>query len=419
MKINDFSNFVRVVVLDDVKKEGTAIKLSLENIGIPSIFYHIISNRILPKQPHKNVRLVFLDLIFGDTGGATPELNAGNAISKLSKIIGKTGFYILVIWSSHTTEDVASIFEEQLKRQNVFAKPYRLLKLQKSRFKTGKDNYRMREIIKELDRQISTTPSLEIFLMWEKIATDSISVISGDISAQKSQQDLSRTINSLAEAYGGKVKGKDKPKSALMTFNEVFRGFVSERIMSSNFGNFYRKIDVGNLDETEKAKLNSLLMFLPDNNIGPGSIFKIRQFGMSKNNFIKNILAQSKTTLGNAYTKITPIAIEVTPLCNAAQKNGNHTYFLNGLMHPKFYTASSGGLKEIKIQSGPHCYMLEKHYWNNDHNEIFVLSFNLKLFHSTILKEYIALNIKLRDNLVIDLQHEVSGYLSRPGHILL
>ena len=37
----------------------------------------------------------------------------------------------------------------------------------------------------------------------------------------------------------------------------------------------------------------------------------------------------------------------------------------------------------------------------------------------TMSGKYISMNRKIRDNFVIDLQHHVSGYISRPGHVLL
>ncbi len=115
-----------------------------------------------------------------------------------------------------------------------------------------------------------------------------------------------------------------------------------------------------------------------------------------------------------------PIAIEVTPLCNAAQKNAAHAYFLNGVLYPESYL-NLGTKKEVTINRNkkPHCYTLEKSFWDSTHSEPFKLSFNLKLFHSTISDKYTSLDKKIRDNLVIDLQHQISGYIARPGHVLL
>ena len=190
MKLNNFSDFARVVIIDDSQEEGVAIKEALESIQIPSLFYHATSNKSLPKKTIKNIRLVFLDLIFSDSGGRTDPQNAGNAISKLSTVVGITGFYILVIWSSHTTEGVAATFQTQLERQDVFAKPYKLLTLQKTDFRTSSGKYKIKAIIKEINNQLASSPSLRIFSYWENLTTNSISDIAGNIAGQKTHQDL-------------------------------------------------------------------------------------------------------------------------------------------------------------------------------------------------------------------------------------
>ena len=420
MKLSNFSDFARVIIIDDKKEEGNGIKDALETIQVPSLFYHVTSNRSLDNKCCKNIRLVFLDLIFSDSRSTNASQNAGNAISKLSRVIGRTGFYILVIWSSHTTEEVAKAFREQMERQTDFAKPYIILALQKTDFKTAEGKFKIKAIIKKINDQLILLPSLQIFSDWERLATNSISDLAGSIAGQKSHADLSMTINSLSEAYAGKGKLKDTPQNALMAFNEIFRGAVSHQIMLNGFGNLYKKIDSGTLNDSEKAKLNLSLMFTPDISIGPGSIFKIKGLGKNKKKFISAILDQDEATLGTAYNKIIPIAIEVTPLCNSAQKNGKHTYFLNGLLHPEFYP-NGVGKKEITINRNkkPHCYMLEKSFWDDGCEETFRLSFNLKLFHSTLSDKYVSMGKKIRDNLVIDLQHQISGYISRPGHVLL
>ncbi|MFA5130141.1 MAG: hypothetical protein WC477_04475 [Patescibacteria group bacterium] len=419
MKLSNYSDFARVVIIDDNKDEGNGIKEALEAIQIPSLFFQTISNRSLENKSCSNVRLVFLDLMFSDSRSTNAAQNAGNALSKLSKIIGKTGFYILVIWSSHTTEEVASTFLQQMERQTDFAKPYTTLTLQKTDFKTSTGKFKIKSIIKKINDQLALTPSLQVFSDWERLATDSISDLAGNIAGQKNHDDLSKTINSLSEAYAGNGRPKDTPQNALMAFNEIFKGTVSQKIVANGFGNLYKKIAAGTLDDSEKAKLNTILIFTPDINPGPGSIFKIRQTTANKKQFIADIIDKDEASLGTAYAKIIPIAVEITPLCNAAQKNGKHTYFLNGLIHPSQYPTNGGAnKKDIPIRKD-YCYTLGKSFWNDDHGETFKLSFNLKLFHSTLSDKYIPLKKKIRDNFVIDLQHQISGYISRPGHILL
>ena len=417
MKLNDFPDFVRVVIVDDNKDEGLHIKPALERKQIPSVFYFIQSNSDLPTKPHENVRLVFFDLVFKDAG-PSPEQRATNALRKLSKIIGKRSFYILVLWSSHTTEPVANFFKEYLERQDTFSKPYKLLLLQKSAVqKAGK--YNANKIISKINNGLKDIPALRVFLEWEQLATNSISDVSKEIASQKKQADLSKTVNSLAEAYAGKGGIKEIPRNALLAFNEVFKDSISKGIVSHSFGNLYQKIDKGELGSKEKARLNTSLIFTPDTTIGPGAVFRIHQKGKEKENFISEILNHTKEGIGeDIYNKIIPIAVEVTPLCNFAQRNSKHSYFLNGILHPTFYRKTKGKKKDIRIKEG-YCYKLEKNYLDEKTSMVFSISFNLKLFHSGCLSNYVFMDKKLRENLVIDLQHKISAYISRPVHVLL
>jgi len=422
MELSDFSDFTRVIIIDDKEDEGRKIQEALEKANVSSLFCHVVSNRSLNKKLCKNARIVFLDLIFSDSGSSNAA-QAGNAISKLSKIIGKTGFYILVLWSSHTTEDVAIVFRQQLERQNFFAKPHTILTLQKNNFKTARGNYNINAIIEKINEQLLSNPSLKIFLEWEKLANNSISEIAGNVVGQKNGDILAKTVNSLSGAYAGNCRSEDNPKNALMAFNEIFQDTLSRQIICNDFGNLHTQIgtEVLDADDVERAKLNTCLMFTPDTSIGPGSIFKIKQAKAEKKQFIAQILdQQNEAVLKDAYKKIIPIAIEVTPLCNAAQNNGKNSYFLNGLMHPAFFTNDKGIKREITVSRDkkPHCYMINKGFLN-DNGETFKLSFNLKLFHSNKSDQYILIGKKLRDSLVIDLQHQVSSYISRPGHVLL
>ena len=86
MKLSNFSDFARVVIIDDKEDEGNGIKEALETIGVPSLFYHVTSNRSLENKLCKNIRLVFLDLIFNNPTSTNAAQNAGNAVSKSLKL---------------------------------------------------------------------------------------------------------------------------------------------------------------------------------------------------------------------------------------------------------------------------------------------------------------------------------------------
>ena len=419
MRLRDFSDCAHIAILDDNREEGEGIKRALESVNIPSLFYDLNGIRRLRNPPSKNIRLVFLDLLFADSKSSEPAQNAANALSKLHRVVGAAAFYILVIWSSHTTEEVATVFIKQLQRQDEFAKPSKVLTLEKTGFKSARGRFELSPMVAAINKLLDKAPLLRIFTEWERVATNTISYVAGDVVGQKDHDSLSKTINSLSSAYAGKCRARDVPQNALMALNDIFRGQLSAETTSRGFGELYKRINSGLLSADESAKLNATLMFTPDKHVGPGSLYVISLAGKRRSQYIATIVEQTADTLGAAYSKISPVSVDITPLCNAAQNSGKFRYFLEGLIHPSRYTKQGGKKAPITIKRG-YCCQLGGEFWDSKREVVSRLSFNLKLYHTKALpKSYKTLDMRLRDNLVVDLQHQVASYVSRPGHVLL
>ncbi|MDP9211492.1 MAG: hypothetical protein M3N27_05825, partial [Thermoproteota archaeon] len=105
MKLNNLSDFTRIVIIDDVAKEGEAIRKALLTKGISSAFFCVSSSAEEPNGPYKNIRLVFLDLeLLGSSAASGAESRAVVALAKLAKIVDVSSHYVLVVWSSNTTK---------------------------------------------------------------------------------------------------------------------------------------------------------------------------------------------------------------------------------------------------------------------------------------------------------------------------
>ena len=174
-------------------------------------------------------------------------------------------------------------------------------------------------------------------------------------------------------------------------------------------------IDIGNianepLDKEEKAKINTELMINPDEALGSGCVYEETQGELSE--YLSRLLKSHKSD-GNNSCKA--IKLDVTPVCDNAQKKNIFYYFVHGIIAPEHRKAK----KHPYIYEFQHPFMYE--------GEMVKLVFNLRLFQ-TILKpktkeapigaENLVL-FKLRDNIVFDIQQKIAGHNTRMGHTLL
>ena len=422
MRIEDYKDSARVLVIDDELEEGQAIQSALNKKGVPSAFFHIQCNEDFPSNKLKNPRLVFLDFILESVSIElhSNEQKATHAMGNLEKFIGDINAYILIIWTSKTVGEIDEAikeFKKKFKQYNV-AKPLKIIVLQKSQCRSGtKPNYEYDYdlIQQKINVVLSGVPAFEIFSIGENLAINGISKSISSIVKDKSDSRLSALITALSKGYSGGEK--EKERNALLNLSTIFQDEIEKEIISQGFS----KLAKGKGLEKDNEKLNTSLIFLTDDVESSGVIYKLKLSLKQRRDILKEIIDQDELQINQEFKqfyirKLEVVYVDVTPLCGSANSNGNR-YFINGVLHPKRFKKTGKTKGEVKVKKD-YGYQLQNNFFYK--NAIYTLSFNLKSYctDENRIKDANVI-LKFRSNIVIDIQHKIASYISRPGHTLL
>lgn len=277
----------KVVIIDDVPNDVTNLANALTREKMPFLFYKDLEMEDLPLTPVNNVRLLFLDLDLG-LGGISPKEKIRIVQERLYRILEPKTPYILVIWSTHE-DRYAETLQEEFQSDFRDYKPLATCSLDKTEIqqleKDGKTDV-IQLIRTKLTEQLSGFSSFNIFLLWESIINDTCGeavneLINSVNNLDEWEKSLKMILKKLAHAYlGNRIKTADSAltqKSAMMTFNELFRENLEKSILQSlpidniDFG------DITQGDKTIIARLNSKLLFEsnPQNDRSPGNVYQL------------------------------------------------------------------------------------------------------------------------------------------------
>lgn len=421
MKLNDFRDFTRVAIIDDVEKEGVAIQGILIDQDIASVFYKIddLSRNAtcLPATPLNNVTLVFLDLEYeGARGGDAGHANV--AIRSLQKIVGEKSNYILIVWSSHTTDRIKEEFQKGLDRQNDFGKPFVDPQyMSKSEFLDDGD---IKKVSETLSTLLSGLPASSVFLESERISVNAASSSVNSLVSNRDEIELVKVINSLSASYGSiDDTGPQKNRNALMVISSLFFDSIENKLLEHDFSN----IDIDSKDllsSEEKARLNQLLIFSNETSSGgSGSVYlnKSTSDSVKSKYLVKNKEFFEDKEKGFYDKHIIPVFIDLTPVCDSAQGKGV-IYCVSGLLYP---VCLDDGTTKVKMNSSSPetvLYYLHKEFFYN--KKIYNLVIDKRTYHSMHGMKFIGDPIlKLRQGILMDFQKEIASHISRPGHVLL
>lgn len=412
MKLNNLKDFTRVVIIDDNFDEGNAIREMLLREGVSSAFFHIATGHPNPNGPYKNTRLVFLDLnlLHLGTTAFSAKQGAALALANLAKVVDKDSRYVLILWSNNTTKLIAKEFRGQLYRTPEIANPIKMIPLQKTKCKNISGSFSLIKLTKAIESALSKLPAYSVFSEGERVFSNAISGTITSISRRKSDLSLQKVVNSLAQT-GTIVPKESVPETALLNFTGLLDDSIAKEIGDHDFGDLHSKLGNEDLDDSERAKLNSLLIFTPDKSLGSGAIYFIRK----QRTLVEDLLSSSDQPIDwSAYGFMRCFLMDVTPLCGDAHSNGLR-YFIFGIIHPKLRQVRSG--KEINANRD-FGYTFRKSF--NHRGKVCNMSFNLKTYSNDCGELNLeTVSEKVRPHIVMDVQHKVAAYVSRPGHALL
>jgi len=429
MDLQEISALNRVAIIDNDEEDGRALQRALQNQMIGSVFFHVNGLSGLPPAPLPNISLVFLDL---DLISSVPNSRdkASRAVACLSRVVKPGSFYALVIWSTHTTSELENDFREILVNNDSLTPCVPPISLAKLECKNS-NGYLVSKINRNMKKQFNGLKAQSLLFKWEEIVAERMSQFIQDLTKGDSQRDLSKKLHALADAYAGKEYSEDIAKNALFTLNEALKGSIDGALSESNLDVFNeRRIykQVGRLDDIHKSKINAQLMIDPNIKLGPGCVFECVNGVCPFHGISDSRLSRNKKK----------ILIDLTPICDAAQKKNKINHFIHGML------IEAGDLK--KINSAGYIHRFQNQFTFD--GKSYYLVVNLKSLEGvakrktpgtaekSIMKNEAGENVvvirdalntdivekvlfKFRDPVVLDLQQKSSSYMSRFGHTYL
>jgi hypothetical protein len=423
MNLEKYRDFTKVVIVDDALGEGEALRKALSKKDISSLFYHIENTRDFPQTPLSGVRLIFLDLILESlaTPPVNPDARAKHVLHNLRRFIGKANVYMLVIWTSKIATDPAvNCLREIISSDENVATPVAIVTLNKAKYNVVPNGEVDFEGIQTaIEKELSRLPAFSVFSEGERLAVNGISNTTSSIAGGGNEVELTKLISALSTAQGGSnVSDDQRAKNALLTMQSIFDDEIGREIEGQQF---LPMEHLDGLNGLQKSKINKPLIFSPTLVSGSGAIYIVKLLADEKRSILKDIIETPEENIKKFdptyyIRKQEIIFLDITPICGSAQANGNN-YYVTGVLHPLKYKNSATGTKELKIKKD-YCYSFEYNFFYKE--EIYALSLNLKTFSTD--PKYVneeCLRLKLRSNIIIDIQHKLAAYISRPGHPFL
>ncbi|MCT7615077.1 hypothetical protein [Aliarcobacter butzleri] len=455
--ISDYN--LKAVVFDDREEEAKPLIDALYYERIPTIFINF-KNDTRDDKKLQNIRLVFADLIIGDSFEGEKSLEAIRT-SILDNIDMNNGPFILICWSKHSANS------NTLEKRLLEGEPnlnFKTISLDKNTYFTKNYKtkiYELREgiifnnIISDIVSQLKELDYLGVFLEWEKDAKNSVSKILNNFLSNigdrnKITNDISATIKSTIGSQKD-LSAKEKLDAFYRTLNQTLGDSIENNISKDNeHDSFLNSLELEVLDANLKAEINSKILFESvlneDKTLKNGNIYSFEEFKSrftketieeicgykTYDFFYKNIFQynskfklfekdpnESNDEFQNRHeleirNYSFPILMEFTPSCDIANpKNLEKSRLIFGFLIDSKYQC-------LKSKSDSF-YITSFHFKIDNPNHELKQNYRLALFTRNIfavnplkIKEIVPI-IRARKEVVTDLQHAIANHISRIG----
>ncbi|CAE6868668.1 hypothetical protein R69746_08265 [Paraburkholderia aspalathi] len=346
---------MRIIIVDDNREHGTAIKRALSLGGFTAEFFHF-DERDIGKLPDSGgIRIVFCDLnLSGDGVGGTKDYATVGAV--LEQIIAaENGPYALVSWTTFA-EAAGGLGEYIKERLPAYCHPIDFKIIDKEQLVAPAAAEALRTAVLDV---FSSFPAIRAALEWESAVTQAtwsifkrLEDIAGVEGPERFDKRLHQIFTKLAEAEGGTnaLNRGDitHPLSIVLgrlLYDELTRISISAMAAENdqNFDNF----------ETKKARLNAMLHVhepAPAAGLGgslPGLVFPWPEDGVvsgipdtqDRAAFIKaQFLRQNTTPEQIAQCRL--VLVDVTPTCDHSQNRIAWRRFIGAILVPRALRAT-------------------------------------------------------------------------------
>ncbi len=355
----------RVVILDDVEEEAIPVLYVLARMGIGASYYNpTLGMDLFPDRPLSGVRLAILDMdLVG--GGVDSKTKVSALLGHIKRLISpENGPYSVIVWTAHP--DLQELFEKSLFSSDDTPRPNSVLRITKEEVglpgRVDPD-----ALLRRMLECLSASAPLVILRTWEQechvAASDVLLALSKIVDPGRGldrtewrgiwEADMLRTLKALAKAEAGQTL--DAETSIPSLHAALTPLFVDRLEIAAGTGQVERRIAQQLVDADEqldldrKSKLTAMVHLAHDRTRNPtaGSMYL---FGESDElpaglpsfeSVVADLLSPSAPAeLGERVRQETRlVVVEISPLCDHAQRKLRSLRLITGLMVPESLSA--------------------------------------------------------------------------------
>jgi hypothetical protein len=410
----------KVIVFDDKIDDVKDLLSILSKEQIPYLYYHDEYAGDLPDKPVDNVRLVFLDLELV-TNSPNKKNLIGPIAQRLKRTLTPNNIYILIYWS--TKEDrYREELEKEFENGLLAYKPLKMLSLNKAK---AKDEGTLEYVQKVLNEEIKQFSALNPFMLWESAVNNAAGTITNHVCSifskdEKWDINMHGMLYQLAKAQAGTdaIKGLDSYQLLELAV-DVFNTNLIESV-EKNFQAVEKTIKLGEIkqagtgmSEEDKNKLNTKIHLMSANKFNhcyPGNLYIFKYNDKAKEIVQRNVKDEFAGKISESNANL--ICLDITPSCDYSQGK-NYSRMVYGILVKKdFLTRKQLKPGEFRYDSCP--------IMKFDEFSYIMIDFRCIQSYSAIeLKKDFSAEPKfrLRNNLLLDIQAQLSNHINRPGII--
>ncbi|UII31108.1 hypothetical protein LVD17_22715 [Fulvivirga ulvae] len=413
----------KVIVFDDKYDQIANLLKSLSQEKIPYLYYQDEAGSDLPDVPVRNVRLVILDLQLVSDQNFSEENIVSSVGARFERTLEPNVPYILIYWSTKAKK-YQTILEKSFEDRLSQFTPLVSVSMKKS--EALKANNPVEFIKNELKQITEEFSSYYTMGMWESAVNDAAGSITNSLinifDRQKNwDKNFKNLIYSLALAEIGKshlpeYSDNEKLKAAISVINSMFidsidletdKAFSEVEITDIKQG--------GNgLSKEARISLNSKLHALNDSplkGLVRGNLYVEELNPIGKKIFKEDVKATFQESLKKEKTKIKSLKLDITPACDYAQKKG-YSRILHGI-------AIAADVERKNLQDGEYMYKQSPTILIG--GEPYFIFFDFRYLDSldSSTLSTTTVNLRLRLNIILDIQAQISHNFNRPGIVTI
>ena len=351
-----------VCVVDDEKEDYEPILRALNELFVSCV--HILGNDIekLPARPFKRLQLVFLDLHLTNTTGRNAASHTANVFTKI--VSPETAPIVVVIWSKYA-QDIPQGEEETeaqlFKRILIESEPKyegRLIFVEMPKPKPDDHPQDWTDRLKtEIDTALQQQEAVELLWTWDSLVRDATVGVSEALTAMAAssrnagtelKDALKEAMQRLAAAQGeGDFTAASAPAHLVTVLTELLTDQLEHADVSpvAHHGTWLAANPSNKLKPEFAVHMNGLLLTAArppsDGPFPPGVIYRLKNhahfkalFGVELAEFVAQCVQGNEVQKKAWADAASPVLIEISPVCDVAQKTRVNALFVAGLIVP-------------------------------------------------------------------------------------